>query len=118
MGATDLALEDRHNEHDEIHAGTDGGSELRDSAKSNKFDVLLGKGLIPTHIVDMLTERCKESKDARGFKTKLINSLFEREDKGKLVMVSHAPFFTEWKQTHDTRNMSHTEKALPKTMFC
>ena len=94
------------------------GVDQRDRCKTKKFETLLARGEVPTHIVDMLTHGMKDSKAPRAFKTKLINSLFNRDDSGKLTMTPHAPFFTAWKQTHFQQRMSEKDTAFPMTVFC
>ena len=122
LGAASNAFDDdkgapTKNSDDEAADELDDASGLRDRSKANKFDRLLGKGEIPSEIVDMLNEGMKNSKNPRSFKTELINKLFNRDDTGKLVMCPQAPFFTAWKQSQVTKSMTHKETAFPKTVF-
>ena len=93
-------------------------SEKRDRCKTRKLETMLGKGQVPTHIIDMLEQGSKDQANPRAFKTELINQLFNRDAKGKLTMQPHAPFFEAWKATSHTNRVTESEKALPKTVFC
>ena len=93
------------------------GKGKRDRCKAQKFDQMLAAGKIPTHIVDMLTEGEKDAKKPRKFKTEIINQLFNRDDKGKLIMQPHAPLFQAWKESHEKTKFKHKETALPKSVF-
>jgi len=68
--------------------------EPRDRCKKQKFDTLLAQNKLPGHITDMWFKGVQNEKNKRGFKTKIINALFERDSKGKLIMRPEAPFFS------------------------
>ena len=124
MGAADQAfdetddIEEHENDEDDEEKPADTTTAtVRDRVKSNKFDAMHAKGLIPSHIIDMLSDGSKDNKNARLWKTQIVNNLFNRDSSGKLTMCPHAPFFTAWKQTQETHSMAHKEKALPRTVF-
>ena len=79
--------------------------EVRDRSKQQKFEMLLAKMQLPAHIVEMCSKAQDEQKHHRKFKTKMVNALFNRDEKGKLSMTQHTPFFAA------------TEKPLRRSNF-
>ena len=114
--------DDEHNDEDDDDDEDDDADDVekgkRDRCKAQKFDQMLAAGKIPTHIIDMLEEGKKDSKQPRKFKTQIINQLFNRDDKGRLIMQPHAPLFQAWKESHEKTRFKHKETALPKGVFC
>lgn len=66
---------------------------VRDRRKRDKFNTLLSQNKLPGHIIEMWFKGVQNEKNHRGFKTKMINALFERDSKGRLIMKPEAPFF-------------------------
>ena len=104
---------------DEVEQTEDGDAdgEVRDRSKQQKFEMMLAKNQLPAHIVEMWSRAQDDEKNPRKFKTKLINSLFNRDEHGKLSMTPHAPFFAAYRETFEKKRFSHKEKALPKGIF-
>jgi hypothetical protein len=59
----------------------------------------------------------QNEKNKRGFKTKIINALFERDSKGRLIMKPEAPFFTSYKQTQERKSFGVEQTGLPRGVF-
>ena len=91
--------------------------EPRDRCKKQKFDTLLAQNKLPGHITEMWFKGVANEKNKRGFKTKIINSLFERDSKGKLIMRPEAPFFHSYKQTLERKSFGVEQTGLPRGVF-
>ena len=115
--------EENDDENDDENADADDDDEVdgmdgkRDRRKKQKFNSLLAQNKLPSHIVDMWTQGVKGSKNQREFKTKIINSLFSRDNKGKLVMKPEAPFFTAYEETVERKSFGVTQTGLPNGVF-
>ena len=89
----------------------------RDRCKSQKFSTLLSQNKLPKHIVDMWFQGAKDQKQPRQYRTKIINTLFDRDERGKLVMKPEAPFFSAYKETTEKKSFGVTQTGLPKSVF-
>lgn len=114
--------EDHGEEEEEIgdegeDAEEEDANEPRDRCKKQKFDTLLAQNKLPGHITDMWFKGVQNEKNKRGFKTKIINALFERDSKGKLIMRPEAPFFHSYKQTLERKSFGVEQTGLPRGVF-
>jgi hypothetical protein len=92
-------------------------ADKRDRCKKQKFDALMKAGKLPTHIIQQYEEGMKTNSQKRNFKTQFVNTLFERDAKGKLVMTPNAPMFQAWKETSTRLNFHDKQTGLPKRVF-
>jgi hypothetical protein len=95
----------------------EGSQTKRDRCKKQKFNTLLSQNKLPKHIVDLWYEEAQHQKNPREFRTRVINELFDRDSKGKLVLRTEAPFFTAFKQTNEERKFTCKETCLPRSVF-
>jgi hypothetical protein len=112
--AQDVDAEDDDDEQDETGEET---AEKRDRCKKQKFDALMKAGKLPTNIIQQYEEGMKTNSQKRNFKTQFVNTLFERDAKGKLVMTPNAPMFQAWKETSTRLNFHDKQTGLPKRVF-
>jgi hypothetical protein len=114
----DLEEEEEEAEDEEEDDEVDNeGTTTRDRCKRDKFQMLLSQNKLPGHITDMWFKGVQNEKNKRGFKTKIINALFERDSKGRLIMKPEAPFFSSYKQTQERKSFRDTHTGLPRGVF-
>ena len=101
----------------ELEEPGDEGAQGRDRCKKQKFDSLLAKGQIPSHIADMFAAT-RTGPNPRKAQTEIINTLFQRSDDGRLVMQAHAPLFQAYKDTQEQHSFKDKHTALPRSVFC
>ncbi|CAE7458459.1 unnamed protein product [Symbiodinium sp. CCMP2592] len=87
----------------------DQGGEKRDLAKARKFKRMSDAGAIPEHIQEVLSKA-----KTRAAKTELINELFDKNDKGKLIMKSDKPVFETTKQAKHQKFGRDETMGAPK----
>ena len=75
-------------EHDGDLDDDDGSEAKRDLAKARKFKRMADAGAIPEHIQEALSKA-----KTRASRTSLINELFEKNDRGKLILKADKPVF-------------------------
>ena len=114
--------EDQEEEEEELgeegeDAEEEDADEPRDRCKKQKFDTLLAQNKLPGHITEIRFKGVENEKIKRGFKTKIINALFERDSKGKLIMRPEAPFFHSYKQTLERKSFGVEQTGLPRGVF-
>ncbi|CAE7688215.1 unnamed protein product [Symbiodinium sp. CCMP2592] len=85
------------------------GGEKRDLAKARKFKRMSDAGAIPEHIQEVLSKA-----KTRAAKTELINELFDKNDKGKLIMKSDKPVFETTKQAKHQKFGRDETMGAPK----
>ena len=74
--------------------GSDEGDSNRELCKARKWKRMTDAGAIPGHIAEVM-----RNAKTRAAKTKIINELFEKDSKGKLVMKANKPIFAAAKET-------------------
>ena len=109
--------EEEEEAEDEDDVEVDNEGTTRDRCKRDKFHTLLSQNKLPGHITDMWFKGVQNEKNKRGFKTKIINALFERDTKGRLIMKPEAPFFTSYKQTQERKSFGVEQTGLPRGVF-
>ena len=75
--------------------GSDEDDSNRELCKARKWKRMTDAGAIPDHIAEVM----KNAK-TRAAKTKIINELFEKDSKGKLVMKANEPIFATKEAYH------------------
>ena len=92
-------------------------TDKRDRCKKHKFEALMKQGKLPANIIKQYEDGIATNKQQRKFKTQFVNTLFERDAKGKLVMMPNAPMFQAWKETSTRLNFHDKQTGLPKRVF-
>ena len=88
------------------------GEKNRDKSKGQKYKAM--KDQLPEHVVDLIEkESCKKS-SPREFKTQVINSLFVRNESGKLELNLSDPIFEEHKRLYTKRFAKETDYSSPR----
>ena len=91
------------------------GEKNRDKSKGQKYKAM--KDQLPEHVVDLIEkESCKKS-SPREFKTQVINSLFVRNESGKLELNLSDPIFEEHKRLYTKRFAKETDTAVPESIM-
>ena len=114
--------EERHDDEDD-EADDDENESLgdktdtRDRCKKQKFEALMKQGKLPANIIKQYENGIENNKQVRKFKTQFVNTLFERDSKGKLVMMPNAPMFQAWKETSTSLKFHDRQTGLPKRVF-
>ena len=79
------------NQKDEDHDD----KQARDKGKGEKWARMRKDGLVPDYILNLYDEGSKGMVSSRDFRTRLINTLFEKNDQGLFTMNTGHKMFTE-----------------------
>ena len=90
---------------------------LRDAGKAKKYKKLSDAGAIPKHILDLIDVQSKKRENPRAEKSKLINNLFSKNEKGGYDLQAHKPVFEQARVAYYKRYGKDEALGLPKDVF-
>lgn len=90
----------------------------RDKGKGEKWARMRKDGLIPDYILNLYDEGSKGTVSARDFRTRLINTLFEKNDQGLFTMNTGHKMFTEAFKVYQKKYARDESEGLAKSILC
>ena len=103
--------EEKAEDHDEDEDLEEG----RDKSKGQKYQKM--KKELPDHVIDLIETQSMKASSPREFKTTVINKLFKRNAKGKLVLNLEDQLFQEHKKVYLNKYKKDKETALPEAIM-
>lgn len=98
--------------------GLDDEKQGRDKGKGEKWARMRKDGLIPDYILNLYDEGSKGTVSARDFRTRLINTLFEKNDQGLFTMNTGHKMFTEAFKVYQKKYARDESEGLAKSILC
>ena len=94
--------------------------EGRDKGKGEKWarTRMKAAGQIPQHILHLYDETAKTMANTRDFRTQIINSLFEKNDKGLFTMNTNKKMFQEAFKVYQNKYAKDETEAFSKSILC
>ena len=92
--------------------------EGRDKGKGEKWARMKAAGQIPQHILHLYDETAKTMANTRDFRTQIINSLFEKNDKGLFNMNTNKKMFQEAFKEYQNKYAKDETEAFSKSILC
>ena len=89
----------------------------RDKGKGEKWARMRKDGLIPDYILNLYDEGSKGTVSARDFRTRLINTLFEKNDQGLFTMNTGHKMFTEAFKVYQKKYARDESEGLAKSIL-
>ena len=91
---------------------------VRDKQKAQKFHKMMSQGTLPEHIVHLFNVEAKKSPEgARLAQTRLINSLFQKNEDGTFTVQTDRHEFQEYRKIYHQSIAKDKTEALPRTLM-